>query len=497
MDNQLPSDGLEDFLKKSFEQYTESPPPSVWGNIEQSLPVGSPAYITLPGWIKAAAAVVVIAGSLLWIQHKVVSHQIGQLNAQVDSLKQTIQLLHREVVAEQTKNLSIPENSTTTSAKTDYLIQTSDVTGFSNQPHAVDHHQTGGFANGANTIEALAAQRPADITLQDETLHYQAPANATSAEAVNETVNKVAEVSQLAARPLIAPNLFTKNAGAGVILPATHPIRPLNAGIRWSVGTQFFALNTKEKIKGVNSSDNPFYNKPLDPEKQTGKSWATGLTLAAGLDQHWQLQSGLLYKQSQINSTHHPMFRFRDRGHGGHHGPGGGGQNDNDHAFDYDLNTSMGVVSMEIDLRQNDTTQHIEENEQLDFDINTQQTIKKLCIPLVAQYQIGRGRLHLNFKGGLMANFLLDTDLDIKKSNSLNGKFSIIEGRHVATQNNSAKPVSIDYLAGIGLSYDLNHRLSFNIEPIVSGALINNVNPDNIQASTQSWGINGGIVFRL
>lgn len=501
MDHQLPNDGLEDFLKKSFEQYTESPPPSVWDGIEQNLPAASPpAYFSLPGWAKAAAAIVFVAGSLLWAQHRIVRHQIGQLNTQVDSLTQTIQLLQKAVVAEQTKNYSAQENTNPTPVPQPQQVYQDGSQAIAGSPHFLDH-QAGSDIAQSNATSISATQNPATVIAQDETLHYQAPVNATETGVVSETAKNVAtEVKQLAARPLIAPNLLSAQNSNAIVVQASQTIRPLQSNIQWSVGVQTMALRTQEEIEGTQMPDNPFFNKPLDADKEIGNTLSTGLTLAAGISKNWQIQSGLLYKQTSMSATHRPFFRFRDRGHGGgHHGGGGGGgwQDDRDHAFNYDLNTSMGVVSMEIDLRQTDTTQQIEDNEQLDLIVTTEQTTKSLCLPLIAQYEIGRGRLRLHVKGGVLANFLLDSKLNVTNSSSLNGKFSILEGRHISTQSRSFKTSSVDYLAGIGASYDISPKLSIHLDPVISGALTNRVNPDNIEASGQSWGLSAGLVFRL
>ncbi|MBK7873764.1 MAG: hypothetical protein IPJ74_25455 [Saprospiraceae bacterium] len=91
MKKNIPSDYLEDFLKKSFEDYTESPPDKVWDNIasEMETPVTPGGKIILYKWLIGVAAALVLG--IVAYQLLDVKTELKELQQQVEQHDSTLQ----------------------------------------------------------------------------------------------------------------------------------------------------------------------------------------------------------------------------------------------------------------------------------------------------------------------------------------------------------------------------------------------------------------------
>ena len=87
MENQLPNDKLDDFLRKSFDEYEEDPASYMWGRIQTDLPTDTGGWkLTLRRYalpLAAASMLLLFSATLFW-QHLRHTQAIAVLNQRLE-----------------------------------------------------------------------------------------------------------------------------------------------------------------------------------------------------------------------------------------------------------------------------------------------------------------------------------------------------------------------------------------------------------------------------
>jgi opacity protein-like surface antigen len=510
MEEKLPNDKLEDFLKKSFEGYTESPSGDLWDKIEAGMgaaPAPKP-LISRVWWIVAAAAVVlgIFVGQHFYFQNK-----LENLTRELE--KNTVELQQLESKNQDGENTQtlLPETEPTPDqGSAPQAEATPDATPV---PPVFDQKTPAATAlpgSDDRIISKKQQQKTSELAFYHENNEVVEPREPkTNAPSISQMETVVSEIPNPVSNPVstgrpATPSLLevlmsgvepqhAKAPKPNFYQPLIDPVRSETV----SVGVRAMPMTARERISKVRPDI--FHHRPGGPDKffnnqqeVTGQAFTAGASLEYKPGGSLSLVSGIDYRRTEIASSHRSEFKFKERRMpGGHHG----GQDNHRHDFDYNLNTSSGLVELEVRVEATDTTRSIPDNEVLAFQVNTNKVTTHLSIPLALKYSIGKGRLHGYLKGGVAVNFLLNESFSISQIRSLNNHFRVSPVRPMKGDPQNLKTVSLSYLAAAGLEYDLTRSLSLSLEPTFMGSLSSQHSANFIRSSSYLAGVSAGLSY--
>lgn len=486
MKEKLPKDGLEDFLEKSFEDYTESPSGDLWDKIEAGLPpVSAPKSRFARRWWPVAAAVLIL--SVFTCQHFYFKNKLSQLSREVEI---TASQLHQLQADEQQRPADIQQpapaaqQSSAKSAAPAGTRQEAAAATPSGRP-AAQPLSPAATRPGPKNAAALVAP---EMTLAGQPAEPNRPLaeNPHSRPATAQEAVATAAPGALDAQALSF--LFTKNAVPLLQTAASMPMaEALAKKGRFSAGFHLMLMTLQEKITPAIPAHHGGMMHFQDETRSSGQTIFAGLTLGYGPNGRLGLLSGLGYRKNSFTSAHQPVFAFGNMmmGGPGHH----------QYNVQYQLSTSSGIVSVDLRAEQSDTTLQISPGEQIGLEIKTTQSQEYLSLPMGLRYRVGTGRLGWNVKGGIIANYLLSSDLGISEIAPSNGKFMHWTGNASIAGQEGLRRFSLDYFAGIGLEYAVTKSWSLSLEPTVAGSLSNPQKNPDIRTSYYSLGLNAALLF--
>lgn len=522
MEEKLPNDRLEEFLKKALGNHTEDPSDDLWDRIELELPEAPPSTVAEGGklrrlpqfgrwWGVAAAAVVagIVIGQHLYFQHK-----LNDLSGQLEQNAVEIERLEK-------RNHQIQEDHT---KKT--LLEGSHPNGTAS-----------GMAN-AQPAAPSAAQPAAGKTARQpqsgKTLPIAAPKTGAPAAAVGSGSNapdqevaigsgappsqvghqqpavEAAETQPAVAAgqsPHLEPNLLnTKILGvveAPVSMPTTgylsKQIIPAKYGPtgKISVGAHYAWGGVRDELKvrkqpggggqgGGQGGGGKKYG--IREMNSIGQTWSAGIVAEDRLAKNLFIGTGLAYRKTTFESGDTVKYEYKD------HRPGQG-SNHHDRNFDYNFGTPAGLVELELRASLVDSTMEPDEDEEIDIEIKTRQDLAFLSVPLYAGYRIGEGRLRVLAKGGLRFNFLIGNEFEVTDIVSQNDKFRFERHHQSHGKPLDLQAVSVDFAGSVGLEYALTRSLNLRVEPALTASLTSLHNSQFIQSSQYSAGVNAGVMY--
>ncbi|MEZ4952743.1 MAG: hypothetical protein R2825_04115 [Saprospiraceae bacterium] len=465
MENNLHNDGLDDFLRKSFEQYDDSPSDGLWDKIEADLtdePKVVPIRTTYRWWATAAAALflALVVGQHIYFQ-KEKTELIDRINAQAKK----IETLEKELINKETTEIKIAKNNGSENIFNDNKEPiNSETNSFSENSKKNKPNNNYSKENKSSTVH-LISEQPNFIENKNNNTDINKIEKNNLIENNNEveTIAKIGnndliennnEVEIIAGQQkLIAPNsldlIGLKNIDSftpNLSLPTTPIIPAVNSG-KFSIGIHHSHLSTREKMARVIQrpliGPNRIFN---NTSAMTGTTQVTGIGATYKTKNNWLLESGLNYRKTNLSTSHHAQLRFMDRRPD---------TNNQQHDFVYALNTSAGIVDIEVRADQTDPTETINEFENITINIKADQAIEYVSIPLLIGKQLGYGRFNTTIKSGFLFNFLTSQSLDISGSIS-NSKLR--SSRTVYSRRNGIglKILQTDFMAMVGLNYNLN-----------------------------------------
>ncbi len=511
MDDKLPNDKLEDFLKKSFEDYTESPPDDLWDKIEGGLgaaPVVKPFFFR--GWWIAAAAAVVVG--IFVAQHFYFENKIERLTKELKQNKVELQESETEKPTGnnfQTQNLEnesdTPRESIPQASSGPALKPSGGQEFFDKKLPATAGKSTvsnGNFSTKKTNKQTEIASENIDNEVVSSLKSNEASPSTRQMETVvtdvpNLVSNPVSSETLTLAAPSLLEVLNAKVQTEQITTPKPNlypaPTDPLRQ-TRLTTGVRVMPMATWERINEVRPA--MFPNRPGRPEKffnnqqqVSGQVLAAGATLEYELDDRLSLVSGLDYFRTETTSRHRSEFMFKERKMPMPGNPA------NRHDFNYNLNTSSGLVEVDVRVEATNPSLPVPDNEILAFEVKTDKTMTSLSVPLALKYSIGRGRLHGYLKGGIAANFLLNQSFNISEIRSLNNRFRVSPVRPMRGQPQNLRTVSMSYLAAAGVEYDLTRSLSVNLEPTFMGSLSSQHSANFIRSNNYMAGVSAGLSY--
>ncbi|MCC6282194.1 MAG: hypothetical protein IT262_16445, partial [Saprospiraceae bacterium] len=376
MEKNIHDDRLDDYVRKSFEDYEEDPASDMWGRIEEVLPPVAPGPVIGPGkpsirryfWQMSAAAAILLLISSLVCGRMYYENKIRDISEQQNKPENSVAqpavqapypagsgLMAPDKMKTEQENAGFgktespspssaavpvpsinsyvntatekpftkpqaPQSGSGDTPVTSASVSTSALPSISSGNKSVPERNTLANAPLPQTPESL--QPPATVAGNDITPVLADSAAASTADFV--PINDFQLLETKKSSPL-------SHTFAG-FKPLILPVQPLRQSSSWYVGVQVSPILMVEK-KGT---ERPATLRPRLVSAQEKTSFTADYWLKAGkqLQGRWGFETGIGYREIEKNAAHRPRFRFMNGRPGGN-----AGNHARNYDFDYDLDT--------------------------------------------------------------------------------------------------------------------------------------------------------------
>lgn len=455
MEKNIHNDRLEDYVKKSFEDYEEMPPGDMWSRIEPELPLREPAnrvpvFFHTYKWQMAAAAVILLLVSrLMFVQSyyeqqllSIASHNQhpGQINSASEAIAPAVE-----------EDAAPPENR----------AESRPFNGNNNNMHefrAPAVARTSGSKNISSEGSVDVSDRFTSGTASTRNLLSEEEGK-TVQQFFNQSAGVYAdEISLLPGRE---PGIVS-TANPVSITPAAIPVvKPIGSGRKWYV----LAGVAPGRIIEPGVPPRPGMPRPVFASRSENPETATSFSLRIGrtIGRKLALEGGLAYLEFTRQTIHRPRFEFRE----GQTIPGGGGHHQQSRSFQYDLNTYGGSAS--VTLRADVVSSNIPgENEQVEAEIRSNENVKLLQIPLTAVARIGDGQLSGVVRAGIVGNYLASNSFEVTAYRLDNPELQPQSNNSFTIEFHKPGRFFPGYQLALGVEYRISEKISVSAFPSIT-----------------------------
>ncbi len=470
MEKNIHNDPMDDFVKKSFEEYAENPSDNMWDRIEVDL---LPAENHKPLWYAwrnyrwqlAAAAVILLLVSRLVCVQNYYEAKLRSISGEKEQAAQQA----TPMPALDPKTVATAKDPANTTSQSPQEIPASTAT-TAKQPAPASSQINPKTNKSTASTERL--EKP-EIALSNQSTGTQIAQATTAVAAIppNETLAVTPTVSLDGQPSLLKPADLSLLDQRAVPLSFTQNNQPSLIAVptkRHQEATGWYAGLSISPHLIVEKSHRPSRPGPMNPRqlyanKQNRSQVSADVCLRIGkkINGQFALESGLGFQQMTRTATHRPRFEYRE----GHLQNSGGAESRN---FDYDLNTYGGSasVSLRTEVSGSDTPA---ESERIGALITSREQIQMLQIPLLGVARLGHGRTKMVVKAGILGSYLLKNELSISAFTLDNMKLRMRGSNGYAVQYNRPQHIIFGYQVSAGVEYWMNKHLSIAAAPIVSG----------------------------
>ena len=473
MEKNIPDDRLNDYVKGSFEDYTENPATDMWARIEGQLPPSSrrkPFWNTWLSYRWQMAAVVVI---MLLITRLVCVEGYYETKLRAVSTQQQQHLQHTLPSAEPLQHLSESDSQKNPSTDSAFSVTSNTEIPVTLSAEKVltpgsNHAATTGISVKAASTNTLPVQQVTKIDntelpplAQLNTVVVKpnsAPEGSDLTASITPAFSKVSTFNALGQRtPLLS---FSNNpAPYRIAIPTKKHRQPSG----WYAGLSVTPHLTVEKSSQI-TRPGPVIARRLFISQQQQPQVSSGISLRVGkkINARFALESGIGYQQLSRTASHLARFEYRE---------GQILQNPTgleSRSFDYDLNTYTGAasVSLRMEVSGSDAPAALE---RVGARITSKESLQILQIPVLGVARLGTGRLKTVVKAGILGNYLMKNNFEITAFRVENNKLRFRSQGGYAVTINRPKHFIWGYQLAAGVEFRLTKNLSLAAMPTVSG----------------------------
>lgn len=503
MSDHLHKDNLDDFLKKAFDHYSESPSADMWERIEKDLPPERPSFRRF--WLIAGLATLFVLLSLVAVQQFYFHQKIEKLENEVRQTEQAMKDMKSEEEERRRKGAGengragAEENGSEGAIKKANASiaggqQISKSAAKANAQNAPTELKSEPHIAVENAVPSTLLQ-PTPVIISPNTqlqITESNQENAAFAETQNPENQPVLDrlaildlqnFSQTTATPVLA--VSTKSFPAAV---ASKP--------HFSVGAFTMPTLTWKEIE-ITQQPPPRPGPPRPPFVKDSIhnpafSVQYGLTANYAFNQNWSVESGLWYQSLEQTTTHQPRLEHRFG-----KCPDPRSNIARNCEFNYDLNNGNGDAEISFRVEQVDTTERIQPTERVAMQVTSTLKTTQLSIPLMVKYNFQKGKWRFSAKAGGLASVYTKSDLRVDKLESLNPKFRVRQEDRPEAKVTTTPKNSLDLVLGLGVGYSFNDRFSVIIEPTYLRQLTESNASNFFKTTEQAVGISAGIFYRI
>lgn len=502
MDKNLPKDPLEEFFKKSLEGQDELPsddgwdvPSSnVWDRVEADI---QPTAIVRPinywKWATVAVSVVLLFFAYQWTtqnqQIEILMTEVNENSEQLENVKELLENKQKELeetIAEENSNIldnhqSIEDEEVP--QRDNNEITQSEASFSENNENGIGGNNNIGSPNiPTRNSENIVNQNLENVPF-DKINDTNSPKENVVVE--NESSTNLGKINSDNSMEVLIKNKLEENLE---ILPnrffTTESIvenENLKTNFEKAEVLRFEKKKTEKGFyagvygsrnlgkRSVHADDSSISQTRIDKIKgiQERESWTTGggVKLGFQINENWSIESGFQYSKSEITARHRIQKQYNTAGEI----QNTMGEFENEFALL--LITPMGDVESDVTLSRT-SANPIPDQLPFNIPVESNQKISFLGIPILAKYSIGNERYRVGLKGGFLANFILDADIEIS---AVDAPFSNLRHRRNRISNKTElknlKSTTINWLAGIEAEVKLNDSVYFSLEPSFSKSI--------------------------
>lgn len=455
MEKDIHNDSLEDYVKKSFRDFEETPSGDMWSRIEAELPSGEPVrrvplFLRYYRWqIAAASVILLLASRLVFVQsyyeqqlRSIASYQqasgSGYSYSATSSPVPEMGSDHESQVSDAPvyKEISVASQGSVSSA-----VQPAGPTGILSE---------GAVGASGNFSGEIAASQDTHVREESNTVQ----------QVFNQSTGSFSAGIPLL--PGLKPGAVETSNPVSIPSAATQPVKPVWGGRKWYVLGGVAPGRITERLMSPHPG-NPgpvFASRSEKPETATSFS----LRLGRAVNRNLALEGGLAYQEITRQTVHKPRFQFRE----GQTIPGGAGHHPEARSFQYDLNTYGGSAS--VTLRADVVSSNIPgENERVEAVIRSNENIKLLQIPLTAVTRIGEGRLSGVIRAGVVGNVMVSNNFEVTAYQLDNPELKPQNDNAYTVEFHAPKRFFPGYQVALGAEYRISERLSVSAFPVITG----------------------------
>lgn len=450
MENKIHDDRLEDYVRRSFEEYEEEPASGAWERIAGDLPPAMPFRpVSRYRWRWAAMLVVALLFTAVICQRIDYEEETGNMvnfnSIEPEGQKNDFRYSEAQHSSEKPANnapLNMPDNKSAQNPPR--RIAQSSFPALTRRLPLHDLIAYDSIQNIPGAIEKMQIDRSA-LEMQKSGITVDS-AFIFQGLAVSALPNSIAYARNYTPERLLLP------------LPAAHLSNKPSGwycGLTATPNMAFERYNSPVIRPG----------RPVFASKQEHAEPSIDWRLFVGkkLDKHFSIESGVGFSKKTRTAIHTPRFRFDD-------GTIPGGQQGVEvRDFSYDLNTYSGAATVSLRVEQVDNSP-VNGTEAVTLRIKTVENVQLMRVPLLAVARLGKGRLHCIAKAGLTGNFFLKSELDISARSSQNNRFRpVLGGGSYSLHYDRPGKFFAGYWISAGAEFHWGKHLSLVAEPVLSG----------------------------
>ncbi len=216
-------------------------------------------------------------------------------------------------------------------------------------------------------------------------------------------------------------------------------------------------------------SDDPLIATTIKHREVNEPSFSGGILATRQFTNHWGLQSGLVYTSTQIGISPQKMYALQL--------PGGD--------IAYKFITSSGYAYIKLGIGQPPA---------VGDSITTSDAkhlLKHISVPLAIKYTVGKNKFTISPSAGIEANFISSAKVEVG--------VDLASNREIVTVNKMEGIKSFYWSAvtGVEASYQLNKKLSVNVQPVFHYALGSITENNVVETFPRSFGIRAGVTIKF
>ena len=533
MKKNLPNDGLDKFLKNSFEDYEENPSNDVWENISKGLKeepataatgtTGTVVSIGMKWWLASAASILLCVG---FAQYYYFNNKIEEISQRVDNqeiivndiLENKKEIDSQSLKKPQSENTITPlkENPNSNFSDDNKVVQTNEIEpsekkstkNLKTKKLPVVHSQT------TTSQEVVAKQQVRNFVEEFPSHEYNEGGNSSfvGTESNNQNLgqsNSINQIDGAVESPIsnneilekqrekisieeltTSINFLDTNRELNFQIPSVNKIVPISQ-LKNGITIMPFAgyYQSREKIDYLGMTPNP-RNIPSHHIQNLNNDFVGnidqyGLKLGFSLRGNLNLEVGLAYRVENYELTQNILTKYRYRQ--------GQGSNRSDD-FEFVFNTGDRIIEFEIDTKK-DSNEPISGDEEIPIVIEIERIRTNFSIPLKLNYvsQVGNwmlgGGLGAAFNIPILNELEIEGRVDHKKLETKNDRPEIRKGEKSG--------IGIDAIASLNFGYKLTENLSIEASPTMIYQLKGNQRIDRFvkDLSVSSFGGDVGLKY--
>lgn len=516
MEQDKNNDHLDRFMHRAFDDFAANPSDGLWDKISSDLPEAHstpPAKVVpiIRPWHIAASAALILG--LFLSQHYYFSSKIDALRDEMQQSAATPASNDSGKVIQQAPGQITEQNLVNKPANANPYQDAQKPSSVSNGT-PIDFYSTPANntkktsesklpaakkPSGVDAIPGLQTAPPAHSGTPEMAVNTNERLNSTE-KTDDQSAKNVQKDLKVAAFAVIPSNDLPGSLNSNTTRPQLQfigepYITKVSPGLHTILSAHVMPGFIHSKVKVPQQSGWPPNGERIfSDEKQTGSALMAGLGIEKQVNKHFSVVSGIDYLKYTIEQTLPSPLKFKDRDHGPG-GPGGpGGPHNDEHDFNYSFGTGNGSYSVDVELRAVDSTQQIDEDEQIDLELKTKHQVSFLSIPLALKYRLTHKHWSAFAMAGARVNYEVQNNETVSDFTCNNARFEFRNKPELVRKSSEVRKVTSDLIAAAGLEYRVRN-LSFSLAPTFSTPVVKPVKDDRVSVSTYTAGINAGVQY--